>query len=142
MKMMKFNQFVRASVLSITLAGGLAFTSNALAYNANDLYEAQNQLSTAEANLNAALAGYQNAYYTYMDNQNAIESEYQAMSNPCMDGPCWDQAWDWYTNAVAENEAEYASAGGDVDAAQWAYDAAWDSYEFISAHQNGIQGQP
>lgn len=43
MKMIKFNQIVRASVLSLTLAGGLGLASHAFAYDQADIDDATNE---------------------------------------------------------------------------------------------------
>jgi hypothetical protein len=142
--MIKLKHFVRASILTLTLAGGLAMAGNALAYDAADLAAAQAAVTDAQQAVDD-----DNGNIDYIAWQQADADSYYASA------PYFCQFWtegymqcmydveDWYNAQTAylnQQKADIQSQRDGFD--QPALDEAIAWYDIVAGDQNGQSGVP
>jgi hypothetical protein len=142
--MIKFNHFVRASVLSLTLAGGLALAGHAFAYDAADLSDAEAAVSTAQTQ-----ADYDQDQMDALAAQQAdADAYYNSAPSFC---PYWSEGYsqcmydveDWWratTQSINDQTAVLYFQLLDTD--QPALDAAIAWRDEVADDQNGQHGVP
>lgn len=145
--MIKFNQFVRASVLSAAMFGSLGLASHAFAYDAQDIYEAQQAFTLAQDQLN------DDSYYAYTSIPQQREDAYYAMVQwkdgcqwlgPTQDAVnCIFDAEDWYQLQMDDLDAtydDYVYNKIPQDTMDYNNAAAW--LDTVTNDQNGQHGVP
>lgn len=145
--MIKFNHFVRASVLSLTLAGGLALSGHAFAYDQADIDETQAAVDAAQGDVDGTVADSQSLdpdpdLTAYDDGP--INEQYSAGYSSC-DGwlvglyfseyyDCQD-AWVAWHNAALQYNSDYTTHISTLNYYQ-------DRLTMITNDQNGMHGVP
>lgn len=142
MEMIKFNQIVRVSVLSLTLAGGLALAGHAFAYDAADLSDAEAAVTTAQDQVD-----YDQSQMDYLAWQQADADAYYASAPSFC--PYWPEGYsqcmydveDWWratTQSINNQTAVLYFQILDTD--QPALDAAIAWRDTVANDQNGQHG--
>jgi hypothetical protein len=141
--MMKFNQIVRASALSLTLVGGLGLAGHAFAYDQADLDDATAAVETAGAPLLQALGDMASLFPEPIGPYDDVWTLYYIGYDGCTGGG-GPNADPWAINDCREMWNEWKPAADDAQSryndAAYAYDQAVFWLNTVSSDQNGQHG--